>query len=165
MKRYATDRIKACAFVRSSLIFVAEKEIQRARPPEIQNHLDSCTECALIVQQFVRAWKNLAPQEEVPPSAGFFPNLIKRIEIYEEQNSGRNGILWAVRKILRPVAVAALFLAGIFAGHDLGKTGKFPALPEESLTGRYLDGFENIPRDSVADFYISHQDLRKEDRE
>lgn len=132
---------------------------------EIQNHLDSCPECALIVQQFVRAWKNLAPQEKVPPSAVFFPNLIKRIETYEQQRSGRKGILWAARRILRPVAVAAIILGGIFAGNKMGKTEKIPATPEESLTGRYLDSFENIPRDSVADFYIRYQNLRKEDLE
>jgi predicted anti-sigma-YlaC factor YlaD len=165
MKKSASGRIKACAFIQSNLISIAEKEIEGATPLEIQNHLDSCPECAFLVQRFVRAWKNLVPQEEVRPTPAFFPNLIKRIEAYEDLRSGRKGILTAAWRILRPVAVAAVFLGGIFAGNEMGKTGKIPPMPEESFTGRFLDSFENIPRGSVADFYVSHQNLKKEDLE
>ncbi len=163
MKKIATDRTGACAFVRSKLINIAEKEIEGAKLLDIQNHLDSCPECALIVQQFVKAWKSAAPQEEILPSAIFLPNLIKRIEAYEEQRSARKGILWAVQKILRPAALAALFLAGIFDGTEMGKEKKIAPASEESFTDQYLGGFEDFPPGSVADFYITYQNSRKED--
>src|SRR4030042_2192026 len=119
MKKSASDRTKACAFVRSNLIYIAEKEIEGATPLEIQNHLDSCPGCALLAQRFARAWKGMALQEETWPTPSFFPDLIKRIEAYEDLSPGRKGIIWAAWKILRPVAVAGTFLAGIFAWNGM----------------------------------------------
>jgi predicted anti-sigma-YlaC factor YlaD len=165
MKKVASDNKRACVFVQNHLIFVAEKEIEGATPLEIQNHLDSCPGCALLVQRFARAWKDMALQEETRPTPSFFPELIKRIEAYEELSPGRKGILAAAWRILGPVAAAAVFLGGIFAGNEMGKTEKVPAALEESFTGRFLDSIDSIPKGSVADFYVSHQNLEKEDLE
>lgn len=107
----------------------------------------------------------MALQEETRPTPSFFPELIKRIEAYEELSPGRKGILAAAWRILGPVAAAAVFLGGIFAGNEMGKTEKVPAALEESFTGRFLDSIDSIPKGSVADFYVSHQNLEKEDLE
>jgi len=165
MKKVASDNKRACAFIQSHLISIAEKEIEKVTPLEIRDHLDSCPGCALLVQRFARAWQNMALQEETRPTPSFFSNLIKRIEAYEELSSGRRGIVAAAWRILRPVAAAAVFLGGILAGNEMGKTEKVPAALEESFTGRFLDSIDSIPKGSVADFYVSHQNLEKEDLE
>jgi len=165
MKKNASGALKACAFVRANLIFIAEKEIERPMTPDIRNHLDSCPACSFLVQRFAQAWKNSTIQEEVRPTPEFFPNLIKKIEAYEDLKSGRKGIFKAAWRILRPAALAAVFLGGIFAGNKMGKTEKIAAAPEETFTSRYLGIFENIPPGSVADFYISRHNLKKEDPE
>jgi len=61
------------------------------------------------------------------------------------------------------VAVAGVFLGGIFAGNEIGKTAKMPAAPEETFTSRDLGIFENIPLGSMADFCVNRQNIKKED--
>lgn len=165
MKKTGSDRNKSCAFIRSHLISVAEKDIAGAASPDVQNHLDSCPECALLVQQFSRAWENPVPPADIQPSPSFFPRLIERIKADEELRPGRRGPLTVVWRILRPAVVAAIFLGGIFAGYEVGKAGKNIPSPEGSFAGRLLDSFDDIPRGSVADFYISRQNSKKEDLE
>jgi len=165
MKKVASDNKRACAFIQSHLISIAEKEIENVTPLEIRNHLDSCPACALLVQRFALAWKSMALQEETRPTPSFFPDLIKRIEAYEELSSGWKGLLAAAWRILGPVVAAAVFLGGIFAGNEIGKTEKVPITAEESFAGSFLDSIDSTPKGSVADFYVSHQNLEKEDLE
>lgn len=58
--------------------------------------------------------------------------------------------------------MAALFLGGIFAGHELGKRDRPILPPEAAFSGQVLESFENIPPGSVADFYVSRQNSEKE---
>lgn len=165
MKKNTSGRNKACAFIRSHLISVIERNTAGAVSPDIQIHLDSCPECAFLVQQFVRAWDSPAVPEDIQPAPSFFPDLIRRIEAAEELSSGLKPIRTLAWRILRPAAVAALFLGGILAGYEMGKAGKPLSSPEESFAGRFVDSFENIPRGSVADFYVNRQNSTKEDLE
>ncbi|MGB8958373.1 MAG: hypothetical protein WCC00_05115 [Candidatus Aminicenantales bacterium] len=153
----------ACAFIRSHLISIAEKDIAGAAFPGVQDHLDSCPECALLVRQFSRAWEDLARPEDAQPSPSFFPRIIERIEAEETARPGRRDALAIAWRILRPAAVAAIFLGGILAGHELGKTDKAIPPPEAAFAGQLLESFESIPQGSVADFFVSRQSPKKED--
>jgi hypothetical protein len=66
-------------------------------------------------------------------------------------------------RILRPVALAAVFLGGILIGHEMGKAGKELPPPEETSAGQLLESFDNITPGSVADFLVSRQSSKKED--
>jgi len=165
MKKAVPGKNKACGFVRSHLVSVIEKIIAGAVSPDVQNHLDSCAECAFLVQRFARAWVSPAVPKKVQPTPSFFPDLIRRIEADEELSSGRKAIWPLAWRILRPAAVAAIFLGGIFAGYEMGKAGKpLPSL-KEPFADRLVNSFENIPRGSVADFYVNRQISTKEDLE
>ncbi len=153
----------ACAFIRSHLISIAEKDIAGAAFPGVQDHLDSCPECASLVRQFSKAWGDPAPLEDAQPSPSFYPRIIERIGAEEKPQPGKRGTLAVAWRILRPVAVAAIFLGGIFAGHELGKRDKTIPLPEAAFAGQLLESFESIPPGSVADFYVSRQNSEKED--
>jgi len=131
--------------------------------PDIRKHLDVCPECALFVQRFAQAWKSWARSEEAPPAPSFFPALLKRVEAYESSQSPRGSILPIALRILRPVALGAVFLGGIMIGHEMGKAGKSLPPPEETSAGQLLESFDNIPPGSVADFLVSRQSSKKED--
>lgn len=160
-----SGRNRACAFIRSHLISIAEKNFAGAALAGVQDHLDSCPECASLVQQFSRAWENPAPPEDTQPSPTFFPRLLERIEAEEELRHGRRGVLAIAWRVLRPAALAAIFLGGIFAGHELGRKDKTIPPPEASFAARLVESFEIIPRGSVADFYVNRQNSKKENLE
>lgn len=144
------------------MISVIEESAAGALSPDIQKHMDSCLECAFLVKRFARGWESPAVPEDIQPTPSFFPDLIRRIEADEQFRPDRRGVLTIAWRILRPAAVAAVFLGAILAGHEMGKAGKKLSSPEEAFAGRILDSFENIPRGSIADFYISRQISKKE---
>jgi len=155
----------ACAFIRSHLISIAEKDVTGAAFSGIRDHLDSCPECTSLVQQFSKTWENPALPADSQPSPSFFPRLIERIEANEKPLPGRGGVLTIAWRVLRPVAIAAIFLGGIFAGHELGKRDITIPPPEAAFAGQLLESFESIPPSSVADFYVNRQNSKKEDLE
>jgi len=162
MKKDKLGADGACVFIRSHLISIAEKDLTGAAFSSIQDHLDSCPECASLVQQFTRAWENPAPLADTQPSPAFFPRLIERIEAEEELRSGRRGVLAIAWRVLKPAALAAIFLGGIFAGHEMGKRDKTVPPPAASFAYQLLDSLESIPPGSVADFYVNRQNSKKE---
>ena len=165
MKKDKPGSDSACSFIRSHLIAIAEKDFSGEAFPGVQDHLDSCPECASLVQQFSRAWEDPAPPEDAQPSPSFFPRLIERIEAEEKPQPGKRGTLAIAWRILRPAAIAAIFLGGIFAGHELGKRDKMIPPSEAAFAGQLLESFKSIPPGSVADFYINRQNSKKEDPE
>ena len=160
-----SGKSRACAFIQSHLLSVIEENAVGALSPDIQQHLDSCLECAFLVQQFARAWASPDTPEQIQPSPSFFPDLIRRIEAEEELSSGPKTFRTLAWRILRPAAVAAVFLGGIFVGYEMGQAGKPVPSLKAPFTDRVVDSFENIPRGSVADFYVNRQNSTKEDLE
>jgi predicted anti-sigma-YlaC factor YlaD len=163
MKKDKSGKSRACAFIRSHLISVVEKDVSEVVPPDVKNHLDSCPECASLVQQFSRAWEAPAPLADTQHSPAFFPRLIERIEAGDGLRPGRRGVLAIAWRVLKPAALATIFLGGIFAGHELGKRDITIPPPEAPFAGQLLESFESIPPGSVADFYVNrHQNSEKE---
>ncbi len=165
MKRDKAGRDGQCAFVRSRLISVAEGSLPDAERAALEGHLVSCPECASLVRLFSGAWANPAAPRGPEPSPGFLAGLIGRIEAEEDRCSVRPGVLALVRKALRPAAVAALFAAGIFAGHEMARKPAAASPPEAAFADRLLQSFENIPPGSAADFYVSRPVSGKEGRQ
>jgi hypothetical protein len=161
MKKDKPDKNHACAFIRSHLISIAEGGISWASFPGVKGHLDSCPGCASLVRQFSKAWDGLEP-EEAQPSPDFFPGIFEMIETDERSLPGRPGVFSIAWRFLKPAAVAAIFLGGIFAGHELGKRDRAILPPETAFSGQALKSFVNIPPGSVADFYVSRQNSEKE---
>lgn len=163
MKEDKPSRNSACSFIRSRLIAIAEKEFSGEAFSDVQAHLDSCPECASLVRQFSKAWEDPAPSEDARPSPSFYPRIIERIEAEEKPQPGKPGTLAIFWRILRPATVAAIFLGGILAGHELGKRDKLIPPPEAAFAAQLLETFESIPPGSAADFYVNHQSSTKED--
>lgn len=165
MKKDKPGKNHACAFIRSHLISIAEGGISGAAFPGVKDHLDSCPECASFVRQFSEAWECPRQPDDARPSPAFFPGIVEMIEAEEKSLPGRPSVLAIAWRVLKPAAVAAIFLGGIFAGHELGKREKTALPPGTPFADRLLDSFESIPPGSVADFYVKHQNPMKEDLE
>lgn len=148
--------------VERNLIAIAENHLEKEMSRKIQMHLELCERCALLCQSFTRAWQNLAPQEERTLSPSFFSNLMKTVAAYDEKPSRWKYMFVPVLRFLRPAVMTLLLLAGIFAGYELGNISQDGTRPDDSFAGRLLGSFEDIPKGSVADFYVGRQILEKE---
>jgi hypothetical protein len=87
------------------------------------------------------------------------------IEADERSLPSRPGVFSIAWRFLKPAAVAAIFLGGIVAGHEMGKRDKTVIPPEAPFADKLLNSFESIPPGSIADFYVNRQIPMKEDLE
>lgn len=157
------ERKKACHLVEKNLIDIAENHLDKETLQRVQEHLDGCDRCALLCQEFSIAWQNTAPQETPTLSPLFFSDLMKRVAAYDEKSSRWRDFFIPLRRFLRPAVTALLLMAGIFAGYELGNIVKNGPRPDDSLAGQIVGSFEDIPKGSLADFYIGRQLPKKTD--
>ncbi len=162
MNKPRPDGGSGCARVRARLVSLAERRLPEAELRGMREHLEACPDCASLLRRFAEAWDDPAPPLEPRPSADFLPRLMARIEAEEASPSVRPGIAAIAWRVLRPAAAAALVLAGILAGHELGKTGAAAPRPEDAFTDHLLQSFESIPPLSPADFYVNGRRPGKE---
>ncbi len=151
---------KACVVVAAHLVEIADGNA----PPEVRAHLESCEDCARLVREFVRAWRDLTPPVEETVSPGFFPGLMSRIAAAKAPAASREHRAPSAWRFLRPVAAAALFAAAVFAGYEVGRTPVRGVASEETVSPVVLAVLESIPQGSVADFYVTHPVSEKEEK-
>ncbi|MDH7513926.1 MAG: zf-HC2 domain-containing protein [Clostridiales bacterium] len=156
------NRKKACRAVERNLVEMAENHLDKKTRQKLKEHLEQCERCARLSRSFSRAWQTVFFQEEAGFSPASLVNLMRRVTAYDEHSSRWQEILYPAWRFLRPALMTLLLLAGIFAGHQLGKISPERGRPEDSFARRLLGTLEDIPRGSVADFYISRQILEKE---
>jgi hypothetical protein len=157
----AANNKETCAIVAAHLVAIADGNA----PPEVRRHLESCAGCARLARGFVRAWRDIAPPAEENVSPAFFPRLMERIAADHDLAARREHGAPAALRFLKPVAVAALFAAAIFAGYEVGRTPKREVAAEEAVSPVVLAVLESIPRGSVADFYVTHPISEKEEKQ
>lgn len=58
-------------------------QIQKAMPPEFNNHLEACSDCSAELSEFERhtkALRSLRAPDSAEPKAGFYARVMQRIE-------------------------------------------------------------------------------------
>ncbi len=155
-------RKKACRLIDRNLVDLAENHLDKETRQEIQEHLERCERCARLFLDFARTWQNISSSEELPLSSAALANLMKKVVEYDEHPSLWPEIVISAGRFFRPAVASLLLLAGVLAGHELGKISRDRARPEDSFAARLLRSLEDIPPGSVADFYVGWQTLEKE---
>lgn len=155
-------RKKGCRLIERNLIGIAESNLENATFLEIQEHLESCERCSRLCRNFSQTWPNMSVRTEMSFSSASLRSLMGKVAAYDAHPSSRPEVFVPARRFFRPAVASLLLLAGVLAGHELGKIQRDRARPDDSLAGRLLGNFEDIPRGSVADFYIRRQIQEKE---
>lgn len=162
-----------CRRVEKNLIDIVEKRVCGDRLKDIQEHLDSCPGCSFLVKRFRPIWQELDRSQRMEPSLSFWPGLEQKVRAYEERKLRPGDFFRGSRRMLQPIVAILALIAGIFTGYQMGNVargsgkvqaqGKISAAATEELfTSQYLSSFEDFPKGSVADFYISHEIRKKE---
>jgi len=156
------NRKKACRVVERNLVEMAENLLDKKTHQKLREHLEHCERCASLSRSFSRAWQAVFFKEEPCFSPASLVNLMRMVTAYDKRSSRWQEIFYSAWRFLRPSLITVLLLAGIFAGHQLGKISPERSRSEGSFARRLLATLEDIPKGSLADFYISQQILEKE---
>ncbi len=110
-----------CKNVHSKLIFFLEKELAPAEMQAVQEHLDSCPDCALFAEEMKKTLSILEADKVTDINPFFHTRVKAKIEnqVAQPQVVTRSALI----RVLQPVAFSILLLIGIYAGIKLGASG------------------------------------------
>lgn len=162
-----------CKGIEKSLVAIAENSIPESRLRELRLHLESCSNCSLLVDRFTAIWQKIGREEQTAPSSSFWPGLQQKMSAREKRKLRLTDVFIGIRRLLRPAALVFTLMAGIFAGYQIGNVPQGSdtanieekisgANLEESISAPYFESFEDYPKGSVTDFYLSSKIEKKE---
>jgi hypothetical protein len=110
-----------CKTVHNKLIFFLEKELPDSEMNLVQEHLESCPECALFAEEMKLTLSILESDKVLEGNPYFYTRVKARLENQEQEVwSGRP----VLARILQPIAFSILLILGIYGGIKLGQPNK-----------------------------------------
>lgn len=111
-----------CKTAHKNLIFFLEKELPVSEMSRVQQHLDTCSECALFASEMKKTLGILETEKVVEVNPYFYTRVKTKLENQESKENavfGRPVLL----RFLQPVAFSALLILGVYGGIKMGDTG------------------------------------------
>jgi predicted anti-sigma-YlaC factor YlaD len=107
-----------CKTVHNKLIFFLEKELPGSEMNLVEEHLKSCTECALFVEEMQKTLGVIETEKQAEENPFFYTRVKARSE-----NEGAAKIVGrsVFARVLQPVAFSIILLFGIYGGIKLGQ--------------------------------------------
>lgn len=110
-----------CQIVQKKLIFFLEKELSGAEMKAVQEHLDSCSDCALFAEDMKKTLSILEGEKNPEVNPFFYTRVKAKLEnqMEAEVRVIRKPVLI---RVLQPVAFSIILLLGVYGGIKLGNT-------------------------------------------
>lgn len=136
-----------CQIVQKKLIFFLEKELSGSEMKAVQEHLDSCHDCALFAEEMKKTLSILDSEKVTGINPFFYTRVKAKLENQAEGQMMRRPVLV---RVLQPVAFSMILLLGIYGGIKLGNTTstqKGTVLTEQELVP-YWNALDDEPIES-----------------
>jgi anti-sigma factor RsiW len=111
-----------CKTVHTNLIFFLEKELPASEMKQVQEHLDTCPDCALFAEEMKKTLSILETEKATENNPFLYTRIKAKLENQEEGKSIQVSRPILVR-VLQPVAFSIILLLGIYGGIKIGNTG------------------------------------------
>lgn len=149
--------MKDCTLIEEKLVDFIEQQLDDELTERIRQHIESCSSCRKLVEQFGAIWSSVDEFEEIEPSPFFQTRLEARLDD-EIVGKSPDPIWKRVFPTLQPVAIVVALLLAVFSGYEFAVV---PATAGESvdestdlLDDYGLDSFGDLPGGSLADLYF-----------
>jgi len=153
-----------CSQVQNRLSAFQDGELKPQEQEKISEHLKSCPACRERYEIMKKVWQALEDLKEIPPEPGFYGQLVKKInEFNETRLPVRFRWRWLFEFFSPSWATAALLLGGILMGAFLGNTmARNELLPfqqhriysQAAAEVFSLKAFDPIPPGTLGDKYL-----------
>lgn len=148
--------MKDCEFLERNLIDFIERKLNPESMTTLTEHIESCSDCRKLVNQFASVWTSTDHLEEIEPSPNFWVELQGRLNQIDEQGV-RRSILARLRPVLQPVAASAALLIAVLFGYSFGKVPMETSESTEVIefwSDYGLELFDQLPDGSPVDIYF-----------
>jgi hypothetical protein len=110
-----------CPSFRNNLFAYLENGLSQALSEEFREHARRCSTCAAVFEGFRSEMDSIRLRRQEEPDPYALSRISHKVESVFEKPLKQGFPSWA--GILRPVAVAVLFLAAVLIGFSVGKKG------------------------------------------
>ena len=128
-----------CKKVHSKLIFFLEKELPDLEMSLVQEHINSCSECALFAKEMSLTLDILEEEKSTEVNPFFYTRVKASMENQEQEVVTRQPVL---ARVLQPLAFSVILLFGIYGGIKLGQPHK-TEVAENSLNEEQMIPYLN----------------------
>ncbi|WP_346855659.1 zf-HC2 domain-containing protein [uncultured Draconibacterium sp.] len=111
-----------CKTVHNNLIFFLEKELPVLEMKQVQEHLDTCPDCALFAEEMKKTLSILETEKATENNPFLYTRIKAKLENQEEAERIQVARPILIR-VLQPVAFSVLLLLGIYGGIKMGNVG------------------------------------------
>lgn len=141
-----------CKTTHSKLIFFLEKELVTAEMKAVQEHLDSCPDCALFAEELKKTLSILETDKVNEITPFFYTRVKARLENQASQPQiARRSVLV---RVLQPVAFSIILLLGIYAGIKMGATGSNGASNEVLAEQELIPNWNELDGEPIEAFLM-----------
>jgi|Deesub1362B_J571_1020462.scaffolds.fasta_scaffold02161_4 anti-sigma factor RsiW len=140
-----------CKKVKEKLSAFIDKELDREKILEIEQHLAECSECNQELNLLIQAWNALEVLEKIEPSDNFEDRFWQRVR----ETRLRQPLFQKLSRKLLPAPVVVIILVigllgGIYFGNIL-----YPKQTKIKENFLNLDSFDDLPPESVGGIYFA----------
>ncbi len=152
-----------CKTVEKHLPLFIEKQLSENIRAQVQEHLNTCSDCARLLDRFWQVWPSLESRQDIQPSAGFALQLQRRVIDFDEESCRKRKNFSLFIRPIRVAAAIALTGLAVFIGNYLGR---FPQLYQlqaaKSITAmqqrplfKSMGLFNDVPVNSIESICLS----------
>lgn len=151
-----------CQDVRKKLSAFQDGEVSDSQKVAIQNHLQTCSECAHVFQEMEDVLDVLSIAEPIKDAPYFWTRLSQRIEAQKSRPRISDWLTAPFDFLPKPIFTTLVFIFGLTIGIYLGKniykesTAPSPITLEQEMEQQLsVSSFTDMPNNSVSEIYAS----------
>ncbi len=137
-----------CKATEKKLIFYIENTLPKAEASVMQDHLSTCSACSQKLAYLQETLSYIEIEKALAPKPFLYTRPIGRMQ---QQAVAENtwGITW-----LKPLAVAAALLVGLFFGFWMGQSSVTQPLPDPDIVYEVAYVFHEVPMEQVETLFL-----------
>lgn len=142
-----------CKTVHKNLIFFLEKELPVSEMSEVQQHLDTCSECALFASEMKKTLGILETEKVADVNPYFYTRVKAKLENQESKVNavfGRPVLL----RVLQPVAFSILLILGVYGGIKIGDTGSTQKATNRIAEQEMIPFWNELDAEPIENFLL-----------
>ena len=152
-----------CKTVEKHLPLFIEKQLPENMLAQVQEHINTCSDCARFIDRFWRVWLSLESRQDIQPSADFALQLQQRVIDYDERSRRKRKSSPFLLHPIRTAAAIALTGLAVFIGNYLGQfpqlyklqAAKSIIVRQQTPLYKSMEFFNDVPVNSIESVCLS----------
>ncbi|HQB23373.1 MAG: zf-HC2 domain-containing protein [Bacteroidales bacterium] len=137
-----------CKSTEKKLIFYIENSLPQTEVSVVKDHLNTCPSCSQKLTYLQETLSFIETEKALTPKPFLYTRTTERMQQRAAQQI-HGSIKW-----LKPVAVAAALLVGLFFGFWLGQSSVTQPLPDPDIVYEVAYLFHEVPMEQVETLFL-----------